>query len=128
MTPCCVWCHQTLFQNNLSISFFLPIQPYFPPLSSLCSLYIVWHRTSTQIVILHILTGFTFPLYLSLILFQSSSKAFPQLSFCLNVQNGLFLRFFFFFFSLAHSMWKFLGQGLNPHHASKPSHSSDAGP
>ena len=36
-----------------------------------------------------------------------------------------FLPFFFFFFGCAHRMWKFLGQGSNPHHSSDQSYCSD---
>ena len=35
------------------------------------------------------------------------------------------LLLFFFLLGHTHSMWKFLGQGSNPHHSSDQSHSSD---
>ena len=39
----------------------------------------------------------------------------------------VFLSFFLFFFlSHAHGMWKFPGQGLNPHHGSNQSYSKNA--
>ena len=39
--------------------------------------------------------------------------------------SGNTLFFFFFFFFCFCSMWKFLGQGLNPHQRSDPGHCSD---
>ena len=41
-----------------------------------------------------------------------------------SLSLSLFFFFFFFFFGCTHGMWKFLGQGLNLHHDSDPSHCS----
>ena len=36
-----------------------------------------------------------------------------------------FFKKLFIFFGCAYGMWKFQGQGMNPHHSSNPSHCSD---
>lgn len=49
----------------------------------------------------------------------------PDLA-CHCIIGFFFLLIFFFFFGCLHGMYKFLGQRLNPHYRSNPSHCSDS--
>ena len=42
-----------------------------------------------------------------------------------NLLFPILCHLLFFFFPCTHDMWKFLGQGSNPHHSSDPCHCSD---